>query len=82
MGVDDSSIGLRSKTICGRAHHIFLARKGYEVATYDGKVVASGDVPDDVLAQLRAGKLMVRQNHVRGPEGKQEHYECNRHSCF
>jgi hypothetical protein len=21
-------------------------------------------------------------NHVRGPEGKQEYYECNRHSCF
>ncbi len=39
----------------------YLARKRYEVATYDGKVVTAGDVSDDVLAQLRAGKLMVRQ---------------------
>jgi len=39
----------------------YLARKGYEVATYDGKVVTSGEISDEVLAQLRAGKLMVRQ---------------------
>jgi L,D-transpeptidase YcbB len=39
----------------------YLARKGYEVATYDGKVVTSGDISDEVLTQLRAGKLMVRQ---------------------
>jgi L,D-transpeptidase YcbB len=39
----------------------YLARKRYEVATFDGKVVTDGDVSDDVLAQLRAGKLMVRQ---------------------
>ena len=39
----------------------YLARKNYEVATHDGKVVTSGDVSDEVLAQLRAGKLMVRQ---------------------
>ncbi len=39
----------------------YLARRGYEIATYDGKVVTSGDVSDEVLAQLRAGKLMVRQ---------------------
>jgi murein L,D-transpeptidase YcbB/YkuD len=39
----------------------YLARKRYEVATYDGKVVTDGDVSDEVLAQLRAGKLMVRQ---------------------
>ncbi len=39
----------------------YLARRRYEVATYDGKVVSSGDVSDEVLAQLRAGKLMVRQ---------------------
>jgi L,D-transpeptidase YcbB len=39
----------------------YLARKGYEVTTYDGKVVTSGDVSDEVLAQLRAGKLAVRQ---------------------
>jgi len=39
----------------------YVARKNFEVATYDGKVVTSGEVSDDVLAQLRAGKLMVRQ---------------------
>lgn len=39
----------------------YLARKRYEVATYDGKVVSEGDISDEVLAQLRAGKLMVRQ---------------------
>jgi murein L,D-transpeptidase YcbB/YkuD len=39
----------------------YLAKKRYEVATYDGKVVTDGDVSDEVLAQLRAGKLMVRQ---------------------
>jgi len=41
--------------------HGYIARKNYEVATYDGKVVTSGSISDDVLAQLRAGKLMVRQ---------------------
>jgi L,D-transpeptidase YcbB len=39
----------------------YIARKRYEVATHDGKVVTSGDISDEVLAQLRAGKLMVRQ---------------------
>ena len=39
----------------------YLARKRYEVATYDGKVVTEAEVSDEVLAQLRAGKLMVRQ---------------------
>jgi L,D-transpeptidase YcbB len=39
----------------------YIARKNYEIATYDGKVVTSGQISDDVLAQLRAGKLMVRQ---------------------
>jgi murein L,D-transpeptidase YcbB/YkuD len=39
----------------------YIARKNYEVATYDGKVVTSGNISDDVLAQLKAGKLMVRQ---------------------
>jgi len=39
----------------------YLARKRYEVATNDGKVVTDGAVSDEVLAQLRAGKLMVRQ---------------------
>jgi len=38
-----------------------VARKNYEITTLDGKVVTAGDVSDDVLAQLRAGKLAVRQ---------------------
>jgi murein L,D-transpeptidase YcbB/YkuD len=39
----------------------YLQKNGYEVATYQGKVVTDGVVSEDVLAQLRAGKLMVRQ---------------------
>jgi murein L,D-transpeptidase YcbB/YkuD len=39
----------------------YVASKNYEVTTPDGKVVTSGTISDDVLAQLKAGKLMVRQ---------------------
>lgn len=39
----------------------YIARKNYEVTTHAGKVVTSGEISDDVLAQLRAGKLAVRQ---------------------
>jgi L,D-transpeptidase YcbB len=39
----------------------YLARENYEVTTYDGNVVTSGEVSDEVLAQLRAGTLTVRQ---------------------
>jgi murein L,D-transpeptidase YcbB/YkuD len=39
----------------------YIASKNYEVTTPDGKVVTSGAISDDVLAQLKAGKLMVRQ---------------------
>ena len=39
----------------------YIASKNYEVTTPDGKVVTSGEISDDVLAQLRAGKLAVRQ---------------------
>ena len=39
----------------------YIARKNYEVTTNDGTVVTSGEISDDVLAQLKAGKLMVRQ---------------------
>ena len=39
----------------------YIARKNYEVTTKDGNVVTSGDISDEVLAQLRAGKLAVRQ---------------------
>jgi L,D-transpeptidase YcbB len=38
-----------------------LTSKNYEITTLDGKVVTSGVVSDDVLAQLQAGKLAVRQ---------------------
>ena len=39
----------------------YIARKNYEVTTQDGKVVTAGEISDEVLAQLRAGKLTVRQ---------------------
>ena len=39
----------------------YIADNRYEMVTPDGRVVSSGVVTDDVLAQLRAGKLMVRQ---------------------
>jgi murein L,D-transpeptidase YcbB/YkuD len=39
----------------------YIASKNYEVTTPDGKVVTSGEISDDVLAQLKAGKLAVRQ---------------------
>jgi len=39
----------------------YLQKNGYEVATYAGKVVTDGVVSEEVLSQLRAGKLMVRQ---------------------
>ncbi|PYX40229.1 MAG: murein L,D-transpeptidase, partial [Acidobacteria bacterium] len=39
----------------------YIARKNYEVTTQDGKVVTSGEISDEVLTQLRARKLAVRQ---------------------
>jgi L,D-transpeptidase YcbB len=39
----------------------YVQKNGYEVATYSGQVVTDGVVSEDILAQLRAGKLMVRQ---------------------
>jgi murein L,D-transpeptidase YcbB/YkuD len=39
----------------------YIARKNYEVTTPDGNVVASGEISNDVLAQLQAGDLAVRQ---------------------
>jgi len=39
----------------------YLQKNNYEVATYSGQVVTDGIVSEEVLAQLRAGKLMVRQ---------------------
>jgi murein L,D-transpeptidase YcbB/YkuD len=39
----------------------YIAAQNFEITTADGKVVTSGEVSDDVLAQLQAGKLSVRQ---------------------
>jgi len=39
----------------------YIARKNYEVTTQGGNMVTSGEISDEVLAQLRAGKLAVRQ---------------------
>ena len=39
----------------------YLQKNNYEVVTYSGQLVTDGVVSDEVLAQLRAGKLMVRQ---------------------
>ena len=39
----------------------YIAKKGFEVVMPGGQVVASGSITDEVLAQLRSGKLEVRQ---------------------
>ena len=39
----------------------YIAKKGFEVVTPQGQVVTSGAITDEVLAQLRSGKLEVRQ---------------------
>jgi murein L,D-transpeptidase YcbB/YkuD len=39
----------------------YTARHNYEVTTHDGRIITSGEISDEVLAQLRAGKLAVRQ---------------------
>ncbi len=39
----------------------YVAAKRFEVTTQDGKVVTSGAVSDEVMAQLEARKLAVRQ---------------------
>jgi murein L,D-transpeptidase YcbB/YkuD len=39
----------------------YIAKKGFEVTTNDGKVVTDGVISDDVLAKLKAGSLSVRQ---------------------
>ena len=39
----------------------YIQAKGYEVTTPSGQVVTSGPISDEVLEQLRAGKLFVRQ---------------------
>lgn len=39
----------------------YLQKNNYEVVTFSGQLVTDTGVSEDVLAQLRAGKLMVRQ---------------------
>ncbi len=39
----------------------YLGKKGFEITDSTGKVVASGSASPEVIAELRAGKLMVRQ---------------------
>lgn len=39
----------------------YVENKGYEVTSPEGTVVTSGAITDDVLQQLSAGKLLVRQ---------------------
>jgi len=39
----------------------YISKKNFEVTDFSGKVVTDGAVSDDILAQLRAGKLTVRQ---------------------
>jgi murein L,D-transpeptidase YcbB/YkuD len=39
----------------------YLSKKGFEVTDQKGNIVTSGAVSADVLAQLRSGKLLVRQ---------------------
>jgi murein L,D-transpeptidase YcbB/YkuD len=39
----------------------YIAKKNYEVTTQAGQVVTSGTIDDEVLQQLRAAKLAVRQ---------------------
>jgi L,D-transpeptidase YcbB len=44
----------------------YLAANGYEVVTADDQVVTNGVIDDDVLVNLRVGKLSIRQ--VPGPK--------------
>jgi murein L,D-transpeptidase YcbB/YkuD len=44
-----------------RRNRNYIAKNRYEVITPPGSVVTSGEISDDVLGQLAAGKLMVRQ---------------------
>jgi murein L,D-transpeptidase YcbB/YkuD len=39
----------------------YIAQKNFEVTTQGGQLVTSGTISDEILAQLRAGKLAVRQ---------------------
>jgi murein L,D-transpeptidase YcbB/YkuD len=55
--------GIMKRTILPaiRRNRDYLAANRYEVTTPAGKVVTTGTVSDEVLAQLQSGRLMVRQ---------------------
>jgi murein L,D-transpeptidase YcbB/YkuD len=53
---------LRSEIVPAiRKDRDYIAKKNYEVVTPQGSIVTSGTISDDILQQLSAGKLMVRQ---------------------
>jgi L,D-transpeptidase YcbB len=53
---------LRSEIVPAiRKDRDYIAKKNYEAITPQGSVVTSGTISDDILQQLSAGKLMVRQ---------------------
>jgi len=53
---------LRRSTIPAiRRDRNYVATQNFEITTLDGRVVTSGPVSDDVLAQLQAGKVAIRQ---------------------
>lgn len=53
---------LRSEIIPGIARdRNYVSKKNFEVTEFSGKVITDGPISDDVLAQLRAGKVTVRQ---------------------
>jgi|HubBroStandDraft_2_1064218.scaffolds.fasta_scaffold00064_28 murein L,D-transpeptidase YcbB/YkuD len=53
---------LRSEIVPAiRKDRDYITKKNYEVVTTLGTVVTSGTITDDILQQLSAGKLMVRQ---------------------
>jgi murein L,D-transpeptidase YcbB/YkuD len=39
----------------------YVSKNNYEVITHGGQIVTSGAITDEVLADLRAGKLIIRQ---------------------
>jgi murein L,D-transpeptidase YcbB/YkuD len=51
----------RSQVAAIRKDRNYIASKGFEVTTPQGTVVTSGVISDDVLQQLSAGKLLIRQ---------------------
>jgi L,D-transpeptidase YcbB len=51
----------RQKLPAIRRDRNYVANNGYEVITHDGKVITSGRITDEVLAQLESSKLTLRQ---------------------